>query len=215
MRRHRFVIVGSLTFAVALGVTALACSDDPNRPPAASSGATVSSGGGSSSTSGSGSVDGSVRADGSSGGSDGGTSSGSTSGFIETGFRATVDSVATEFDVTPTAVRQSAGYVVEMSGKNAAGDELKITMTNGSGMVAPGAYDCTGGSGNAYSVISYTTANGAETWSALASGACTVGMQSIDNHAGGIAVGTFTATAQKGGSPDKIFTNGQFRLSLD
>jgi hypothetical protein len=214
MSQKHVVLAGVGAFV--LGVVILACSDDPDRPRATSSGGTATG-----TSSGAPVVDGST-ADGSSsssgdgGGSSSGGSSGTSSGaLIETGFRANVAGVATTYDVTPRAVRQSNGYVVELSGKDAPGNELKVTLTRTPGPAIAGIYNCSGAQGTEYAVITYTAAGGAETWTALANGSCTVSVQEIDNQSNGVIVGTFSGTMTKSGSPDKSLSGGQFRLTFD
>lgn len=216
MGKHVFV-VGALAFV--LGGAALACSSDPDRPPATSSGgaASGSSGGGGGSSSGASSSSGSAGDGGgtSSSGDGGGSSSGGSSGssgVIEVGLRATVDGAPGTFDIGPTALRHSSGNVIEMFGKDAAGNEMRLNLTSSDGLAAPGAYNC--GGGLDYGTITYTTAT-AETWTAMTAGECTIAIQSIDNRVDGILVGTYSATLKKAGGGTKTVANGQFRLSLD
>jgi hypothetical protein len=199
--------------AFVLGVAIVACSDDPNRPPATSSGGSVtgSTSGGSGSTVDGSTADGSTSS-GDGGGSSSGGSSGTSSGFIETGLRATVGGTAAKFEVGTTAVKQNNGFLIELSGKDAAGNELKLTLTSDT-VATAGAYNCSGGQGARYGIITYTVTGG-ESWSAVASGACTIAVQQLDSQANGFTQGTFTATLQKGGSPDKSLTGGEFRLQF-
>jgi hypothetical protein len=200
-------------FVFVIGVALLACGGDPDRPPATgSSGVTSSSGAGSSS--GGTPID-AATTDGStsSGGIDSGTNVDPNS--ITPGLRASIDNAATSFDVGTKASRQSSGFVVELSGKDSFGNELRITLTNSSTAVAPGKYDCTGGSGATYGIIAYVVSGGAATWTALASGECSVTVLAIDNKVGGVVVGTFGGTAKRAMSTERLITKGQFRLTLE
>ena len=202
-------VAGSCSLALAI----LACTADPERPPATSSGGTssASSGGGGSSsgTSGDGSaLDGASSSSGGSSGSEGGTT-------IAPGLRALVDNGARDFADAPKALRQSAGNVVDVSGKDSFGNELRVLMTKTNGALAAGSYDCTGGSGATYGSISYTASGTTATWTASASGGCTITVQSIDNQVGGKIVGTFSGKAQRDASTEYLITNGQFNLTLE
>jgi hypothetical protein len=208
----RALLAGGTTTIVALAI--LACSSDPERPPASSGGSSTTSSGGGSSSGGT-SADGSATPDGSSsgGGLDGGTNVDPSS--IAAGLRASIDNAATEFADAPTAGRLSNGFVVDLSGKDTFGNELRLTLTNTATAVAPGRYDCTGSAGETYGVVSYVVTGGTATWTALASGECTITILSIDNQAGGIVVGTFGGTAKRAASTERLITKGQFRLTLE
>lgn len=195
----------------------VACSSDPDRPPAAgSSGIASSSGTGSSS--GGGPTEGGTPND---GGSSSGGSSGSDSGSnidpssIAAGLRASIDNAATDFTDGTTASRQSNGYVVDVSGKDTYGNEIRLTFTNTTGPVAPGKYDCTGAQGATYGIIAYVVTGGVATWTALASGECTMTILAIDNKVGGSVVGVFGGKAQRASSTERLITKGQFRLTLE
>jgi hypothetical protein len=204
--------------ALACGLVLLvACSGDPDRPPATSSGSSSTSSGGGSSSGGTGTDGGTSSSGGSSSGASGGVDGGTIvdPSSIAAGLRASIDNAATSFDDGPRASRQSSGFVVELSGKDSFGNELRITLTNSNTAVAPGKYDCTGGSGATYGIIAYVVTGGAATWTALASGECSVNVLEIDNKVGGVVVGTFGGTAKRSMSTERLITKGQFRLTLE
>lgn len=201
------------TFLLGIALVA-ACDGDPDRPPvASSSGVTSSSGVGSSS--GGTPAEGGTPDDGgsSSGSGDSGTNVDPNS--ITAGLRASIDNAATEFADGTRASRQSNGFVVELSGKDSLGNELRLTLTNTAGPVAPGKYDCNGSQGATYGIIAYVVTGGAATWTALASGECTVTVLSIDNAVGGAVVGIFGGSAKRAASTERLITKGQFRSSLE
>jgi hypothetical protein len=192
-----------------LALTILACSSDPDRPPATSSGGSTSSSGGGSSSGGS--TDAST--DGGSSGNDSGTNVDPNS--IAAGLRASIDNAATTFADTTRASRQSNGYVVELSGKDSFGNELRLTLTDTVKAITPGSYNCTGSAGATYGIIAYVVTGGSATWTALAAGECTITILSIDNQVGGVVVGTFGGTAKRAASTERLITKGQFRLTLE
>lgn len=202
-------------FVFAVGL--VACGSDPDRPPAASSGgSSASSGGGSSSGGTSSGGDGGGSSSGDDGGSSSGTDGGSSSGTtIPTGLRASIDNAAREFTEARKALRQSGGTALDVSGRDSAGNELRLVLTNTTGNVAPGSYDCNGNTGTTYGVIAYVVTGGVATWNASAAGECTISVLSIDNQVGGMAVATFSGTAKRAASTDYLITKGQFRLTLE
>lgn len=88
-------------------------------------------------------------------------------------------------------------------------------MTTTNGALAPGSYDCTGGSGSAYGSISYVVTGGVATWTASVTGECTIAVVSVDNQVGGAIVGTFSGKTQRDASTERLATKGQFRLTLE
>lgn len=208
------------TFFVGIALL-VACSSDPDRPPAAGGSSGVTSSSGVASSSGGSNTDGGGTNDGgsSSGGSSGGSSSGDSGTVVDpssitAGLRASIDNAATEFADGTNASRQSSGFVIELSGKDTFGNEIRLTMTNTAGPIAPGTYDCNGSQGATYGIIAYVVTGGTATWTALAAGECSMNVLQIDNKVGGTIVGVFNGTAKRAMSTERLITKGQFRLQL-
>lgn len=163
------------TAAIFSGIALVAaCSGDPDRPPAASSSGVTSSSGVGSSSGGSTTDGGRTNDGGGSSGSSGDSGTNVDPNSIVPGLRASIDNAQTDFADGAKASRQSSGYVIELSGKDSFGNELRITLTNTTGPLATGKYDCNGSQGATYGIIAYVVTGGTATWTALAAGECSV-----------------------------------------